>query len=413
MVDLPQVFTIDRLSHLGDGIAAGPVYVPGALPGEIVEGLVADGKMSAPKIVTPSPDRIRPPCPHARTCGGCTLQHASDAFVADWKTEVVRTALAAHELETTFTGVATTPPKSRRRAMLAGRRTKKGALVGFHARASDTIVAIPGCILLHTDLMAALPVLEAITSQTASRKSTLDFTLTRSTAGLDVAVTGAPPLEAHQAMALAQTVAAAGFARLTWAGETVAQSAPPALTFGNARVTPPPGAFVQATAEGEAALLSAVIRAVGKAARIADLFAGCGTFALPLARHAAVHAVEGDAAMTEALNAGWRQAPDLHALTTETRDLFLRPLTVAELAFDAVVFDPPRAGAQAQVAELAASDVPRMAAVSCNPVTFARDAKVLVAGGYRLNWVQIVDQFRWSSHVELAAEFTKGNIAHT
>ncbi|MCC5983842.1 MAG: class I SAM-dependent RNA methyltransferase, partial [Rhodobacteraceae bacterium] len=201
-------------------------------------------------------------------------------------------------------------------------------------------------------------------------------------------------------------------ARLAWEGEVIALAALPAQTFGRAQVVPPPGAFLQATEDGEATLLAAVRGAVGDAARVADLFAGCGTFTLPLAERAEVHAVEGDAAMLAALDAGWRRAAGLKRVRTETRDLFRRPLLADELAcFDAVVIDPPRAGAAAQVAELARAQVPVIAAVSCNPVTFARDARVLVAAGYCLQTVQVVDQFRWSAHVELAARFVFGHIA--
>lgn len=181
--------------------------------------------------------------------------------------------------------------------------------------------------------------------------------------------------------------------------------------MGRARVSPPPGAFLQPTPQGEAALVAAVRDAIGAARRIADLFAGCGTFALPLAETAEVHAVEGDAAMTAALDAGWRGATGLRRVTTEARDLFRRPLTATELGrFDAVVLDPPRQGAAAQTAELARSRVAVVAAVSCNPVTFARDAKTLVAGGFALDWLQVIDQFRWSPHVELAARLSRPHI---
>jgi 23S rRNA (uracil1939-C5)-methyltransferase len=197
-------------------------------------------------------------------------------------------------------------------------------------------------------------------------------------------------------------------ARLSWDGEVVFQSEPPVLAMGVARVSPPPGAFLQATPEGEAALLRAVLEATDGARRVADLFAGCGTFALPVAQRAEVHAVEGSSQMLAALDHGWRTALGLKRVSTETRDLFRRPLMPDELArFDAVVIDPPRAGAEAQIGQIAAAQLPRVAAVSCNPVTFARDARALVTAGYRLDWVQVVDQFRWSAHVELTACFTR------
>jgi len=404
---------IERLGHLGDGIGHGEdgkaLFVPQTLPGEVVEGEPRGDALTNLRIVTPSPDRVRPPCPHYRTCGGCSLQHAADPFVAGWKLGVVRQALAAQGLEAAFRPIITSPPRSRRRAVLAGHRTKAGAVVGFHGRASDVLVQVPDCRLLHPDLLTALPVLEQITLLGGSRKAEVSLNLTRSDGGFDLAVTGAKPADAALQMELARLAAAHRIARLTWNGEGVALIAAPVQSFGAARVAPPPGGFLQATAEGEAALLTAVAEAVGPARQVADLFAGSGTFALPLAARAEVLAVESDAAMMAALAKGWRQATGLKRVTCETRDLFRRPLLPVELnRFDAVVIDPPRAGAEAQMAEIAASGVPVVASISCNPVTFARDARVLVAGGYRVQWVQVVDQFRWSPHVEMAALFTKG-----
>ena len=336
------------------------------------------------------------------------MQHASDRFVADWKVDIVKSALAGQGLQSDFLPIITSPPRSRRRATLSARRTKTGAMIGFHARASDTLVAVPQCQLLHPDLVASFPALEALVKIGGSRSAEVSLTVTRSLGGLDVAVTGGKPIESGLAMELARVVETFGLARLTWNGEGVALRTMPMQRFGRALVAPPPGAFLQATAEGEAALLAAVTQAIGPARRIADLFAGVGTFALPLAERAEVHAVEGESSMVAALEKGWRQADGLRRLTAETRDLFRRPLEPDEFkGFDAVVIDPPRAGAEAQVATLAKSGVQVIASVSCNPVTFARDAKVLVQAGYKLTSVQVVDQFRWSSHVELAARFSR------
>ena len=404
--------TVERLGHLGDGIAPGPVYVPLSLPGEVAEGEVEGGRMAAPRIVVPSSDRVAAPCPHFRRCGGCALQHASDAFVGAWKADVVRAALAARGLEAPIRGVATSPPGSRRRAVLSGRRTKKGATVGFHARASDVIVEVPECRLLVPEIVAAIPVLEEIVREGASRKGEAALTVTASEAGADVAVTGGKPLSGPLQARLAEIAGRGGLARLAWEGEVVAALAPPAQRFDGIAVVPPPGAFLQATAHGEGVLRRAVTEAVGPARRIADLFAGCGTFALPLASGAEVHAVESDAAMLAALDAGWRGARGVKAVTTEARDLFRRPLMPDELTrFDAVVIDPPRAGAAAQTAALAKGGPRRIAFVSCNPVTFARDAEALVRAGYGLDWIEVVDQFRWSPHVELAAQFSRDHMA--
>jgi 23S rRNA (uracil1939-C5)-methyltransferase len=334
------------------------------------------------------------------------MQHARDSLVADWKQGIAAGALAGQGLEAPLRPILTSPPRSRRRATLAARRTKGGTLIGFHARASDTIIPVPNCQLLHPDLMAAIPTLEALVVAGGSRSGALDLTVTRTLAGPDVVVKGGKPLDAEMRLQLARIAEAQGLSRLTWEDEVVALRAAPMQRFGRALVAPPPGAFLQATAEGEAALLATVREAVGKAARITDLFAGSGTFSLPLAEQAEIHAVEGDAAMMAALDKGWRMAGGLHKVAVETRDLFRRPLEPDEFkGVEAVVIDPPRAGAEAQTATLARSKVPVIAMVSCNPVSFARDARVLIGAGYRLDWVQVVDQFRWSPHVELVGRF--------
>jgi 23S rRNA (uracil1939-C5)-methyltransferase len=404
--------TIDRLGHLGHGVAVqaegGPIFVPGVLPGEVVEGELQGDRLADPKIVTPSPDRVKPPCRHARTCGGCQLQHASDAFVAAWKQRVVETALSGQGMTAPFLPLVTSPPRSRRRATLSARRTKSGVLMGFHARASDTIAEIPDCQLLHPGILAAFPGLMALVQAGGSRSAELSLQVTLTRGGPDVVVTGGKPLDANLRLDLARLVEAHAFSRLTWEGETVALRDRPALMMGHATVVPPPGAFLQATAEGEAALLHAVKAALGPQKRVVDLFSGIGTFTLPLAATMEVHAVEGDKAMVAALDLAARGTPGLHRISSEARDLFRRPLEPDELApFGGAVIDPPRAGAEAQTERLAASQVPVIAAVSCNPVTFARDARALVQAGYRLDWVQVVDQFRWSTHVELVARLSR------
>ncbi|SEM89444.1 23S rRNA m(5)U-1939 methyltransferase [Pseudorhodobacter antarcticus] len=405
-----MILTIEKLGHLGEAMTQGengPIFVAQMLPGEVVEGDLVGNRLENARILTPSVNRVKPPCVHARSCGGCLMQHANDDFVAEWKTEVVRSALAGQGLAAILRPIRTSPANSRRRATIAGRRTKGGALLGFHARGSDALVAVPNCQLLHPDLMAAFPALEALVITGGSRKTELALTITRSLAGPDVSVTGGKPLDGQLRLELARVAEAHGLSRLSWDAEVVALRASPMQAMGRARVAPPPGAFLQATEAGEADLLAAVMDAVGNAKRITDLFAGSGTFSLPLSEQAEVHAVEGDAAMMAALDKGWRMAEGLKRITTETRDLFRRPLEPDEFKnIQAVVIDPPRAGAEAQTKTLATARVPVIAAVSCNPVTFARDARILIAAGYRLDWVQPIDQFRWSSHVELAARFS-------
>lgn len=399
---------IDRLGLHGDGIANGPVYVPLTLPGEVVEGTITGDRMDDAKIVTPSEDRVKAPCPRFKRCGGCSLQHASDAFLADWKVGVVRTALQAHGLEAPFREIKTSPPASRRRATFSARRTKAGAQVGFHVRQSDQIVEIDGCTLLHPDLLDARPIVSELARVGGSRKGELSVTVTLTENKLDISVTGGKPLDDALRMELGPLAEKLGLSRLAWEDETIALRHPPEQLFDGIAVSPPAGSFLQATRHGEEALRAAVAEAVGNAENIADFFAGCGTFSLPLARKADVWALEGVPEMIKALDHGWRHAKGLKKVRAETRDLFRNPVIAEDMRkLDAVVLDPPRAGAQAQVAEIAQTSIPVIAYVSCNPVTFARDAAVLVQAGYRLDWVQVVDQFRWSAHVELAARLVR------
>lgn len=404
--------TIERLGHQGDGIASGPIFVPLALPGEVVSGTLDGAHLTEPRIEKPSPDRVSPPCPHFRSCGGCQMQHASDQYVADWKSDFVVSTLKKRCIETDIRPTITSADRSRRRAVFAARRTKKGAMAGFHARKSDAIIPVPECILVTPSVLGGLKLSEDLALVGASRKAALAVTVTDSLEGLDVAVTGGKPLDGPLRMALAALCEQYRLARLTWDDELIGMRVPPAQRMGKAQVVPPPGSFLQATEHGQNTLVDLVNDIVGQAKSVLDLFAGCGTFALPLAEGAEVHAVEGSLEMMNALDMGWRQAHGLKRIVTETRDLFRRPLLPDELArFDAVVIDPPRAGAAAQIAELAAAQVPVIAHVSCNPQTFARDAETLCNAGYVLDWVQPVDQFRWSAHVELVGAFRMAHIA--
>lgn len=397
-------WTIRRLGHLGDGIAEGPVYAPMTLPGEVVSGVLDAGRLRDVRIMSPSDQRVRPPCRHFKSCGGCSVQHGSDALVAGWKQEIVHGALAAQRLEAGFLPMHVSPAATRRRATFSAKRTRKGALAGFHGRASDMIVDIPDCRILHPNLKSGPALAEALATAAASRKGEISVSVTVTEGGLDVHVTGGKPLDGPLRMELADVARQGRLSRLTWEGETLYLSAPPAQRFGAAEVVPPPGAFLQATKDGEATLVGDVQAHLRDAGRIVDLFAGCGTFTFPLAEEAQVHAVEGEVAMVAALEAGWRNVQGLKSVTAEARDLFREPLSARELsAYDAVLLDPPRAGAEAQARELAGSGVARIAYVSCSPVSFARDARILVDAGYTLAELRVVDQFRWSPHVELVA----------
>ncbi|MFQ5565258.1 MAG: class I SAM-dependent RNA methyltransferase [Paracoccaceae bacterium] len=401
---------IESLGARGDGVAeGGALYVPYTLPGERVRVVRHGDRASAEAVLTPSPERVRPVCPHFGACGGCSLQHASEKFIALWKRDLIAAALAARGIaKAAIRPTVTSPPEARRRITVAARRTRKGVVIGFHAPAAATIVPIETCAVAEPALIAALPGLEELAGLAASRKSEVRLTLTLTDGGIDVAVTGARAIDGPAQALLAGVAARAGIARLGWNGEVVATMRTPEVTLGRARVVPPPGGFLQPTRAGEAALVAAVGEAVGGAGRIIDLFAGSGTFALALAEQAEVLAVEGEAAALSALDSAWRATPGLKRVRCEHRDLVHRPLLPAEFkGVGAVVADPPRAGARGQAEQLARARVPRLAMVSCNPATFARDARILIDGGYRLDWVQPVDQFRWSAHVELVAGFRR------
>ena len=397
---------IESITHLGLGRADDGTLVPRVLPGEEVE-LTDDGV----RVLSPSADRIAPVCRHFKACGGCAMQHASEPFVAQWKTGIVERALAAQGINAQVEGVDTSPANSRRRAKLSGRRTKKSALVGFHARASDTIVEIPDCQLLTPAILKTVPALVELTRMAASRKGEIGLTVTDSIDGADVHISTSVELTEQLRVDLAAWANEYDIARLVWGDEPVVTLRPPRQKFGDARIVPPPGAFLQATKEGETALQSAVQAIIGDAARVVDLFAGSGTFSFPAAKSADVHAVEGDKVMMSALDRAWRDTQGLHTITTEARDLFRRPLLPDELnRFDAAIIDPPRAGAEAQIAEIAASDLKTVAMVSCNPVTFARDAKTLIEAGFEISALRTVDQFRWSPHTEVVAAFVRSKM---
>ncbi len=401
---------IESLGAQGDGVAeGGTLFVPFTLPGERVRVVRHGERGRAEAILRKSPNRTQPVCPHFGTCGGCALQHAGERFTALWKRDLIVTALAARGIsDIAVMPTITSPAESRRRITLAATRTRKGIVIGFHGRADAAIKPVETCAVAEPALVAAIPKLEELVATAASRKGEVKITLTLTNGGVDAAVTGAKTLEGPKKALLAGVAARAGLARLGWNGEEVASMGEPVVTMGRARVKPPPGGFLQPTRDGEAALLEAVREAVGGAGRIADLYCGSGTFTLPLAEQAEILAFEGDGAAVAALDAAWRAAPGLKRVVAERRDLNHRPLLAPEFkGIDAVVIDPPRAGARNQVEQLADAPVSRIAFVSCNPATFARDARTLIDGGYRLDWVQPVDQFRWSPHVELAAGFTR------
>jgi 23S rRNA (uracil1939-C5)-methyltransferase len=406
---------IARIGHRGDGIAdtpAGPIYVPYTLPGETVEVEPWPGHPDRRHLVRvdeASAERIAPICPHFGICGGCALQHWSAARYRAWKRALVAEALAQSGLDAPVADLLDAHGEGRRRAVFHARRGTHDVLeVGFAALKAHQLVAIDRCPVLAPALKGSIEAAWAIAETLGRERKPLDIQVTATQAGLDVDLRGSGPLTAARTTELAQVAERHRLARLTRHGELVAQRAVPAVTIGRARVLLPPGAFLQATAAGEAALAALVAAHCEGAAKLADLFAGVGPFALRLAERARVIAADHDSEAIAALKRAAAATQGLKPVETQLRDLFRRPFVPVELkTFDAVVFDPPRQGAQAQARELAASAVPLVVAVSCNPATFARDARILVDGGYRMVAVTPVDQFRYSAHVELVARFER------
>ena len=408
--------TIARLGHRGDGVADTPdgaVYVPYALPGEIVTVEPVAGHPDRRHLLhidKPSHERAQPICKHFGRCGGCALQHWSLAEYHLWKRSLVLDALAQAGLVAPVDErIIDAHGQGRRRAVLHARRSERDVLeVGFSAARAHHIVAIDDCPILAPGLGGAVAAAWTIAEALTGANRPLDIQITASDAGLDVDVRGSGALSPKVVTALARVAEQHKLARLTRHGEIVAQRAQPTLKIGRTIVPLPPGAFLQATTEGEAALARLVTGHVGKAKQVADLFCGVGPFALRLAETARVVAADNDAAAVEALQRAAAGASGLKPTEAATRDLFRRPYVASELkAFDAVVFDPPRQGAEAQARELAQSRVPVVVAVSCDANTFARDATILVGGGYRLAAATAVDQFRYSPHVEIVAKFMR------
>ena len=403
-----------RVGTQGDGIAEGPVYLPFTLPGERVRAKVQAGRGDLVEVLAPSPERQAPPCPHFLACGGCSLQHwAAPGYLA-FKAGIIREALARERLETEILPPVACPPASRRRLALHARPGgRDGARLGYKARGSWSLVEIEVCPIADPHLVAAFPALRRLAAAFLEHpRSAPTLHLTWTEAGLDVDVTGVERrtggLSADGRMRAAETAQDAGLARVTLAGEIVYQAQRPVVRLGRAAVTLPPGAFLQATQEAEQAMGEFVVQAAAGAERIADLFCGVGTFSFRLAEHARVLAADASAEAIAALSAAIGGTPGLKRITAEARDLFRRPVLSQELkGVEAVVFDPPRAGASAQAAEIASSGAATAIGVSCNPATFARDARILVDGDFRLERVLPVDQFLWSPHVELVGVFRR------
>lgn len=410
---MAEQFVIDHVGHRGDGVAAGgTIYVSGTLPGEHIEAEPIPGQPDRRRVVhisQPSPDRIDPFCDYFGTCGGCAIQHWKPSAYRSWKRGLVLDALAQAKVACEVSDLIDAHGDGRRRATFHARcGSGDDLVVGFAAQGSHAIVPIEQCPILAPPLTGALDAARAVAKVLAPAGKPLDIQVTATDNGIDIDVRGSGPLDAAKLSELSVLAARHKLARISRHRELVTMRTPPIVTIGKANVTLPMGSFMQPTVAGEEALASLVIAHAKKAKHVADLFCGIGPFALRLAQTMRVDAFDSDSAAIRALNDAVRNTQGLKPLEAETRDLFRRPLVAQELnPFDAVVFDPPRQGAQAQAEQLAKSKVPLVIAISCNPATFARDARILIDAGYRISEVTPVDQFRHTPHVEVAAAFTK------
>ena len=412
---MADIFRIDHVGQRGDGVSFADgqnLFVPYTLPGETVEAGPAAGhpdRRHLIRIEQPSPQRIAPFCRYFGACGGCAIQHWQAEAYHAWKRAIVVETLDHAGIACEVAPLVDAHGAGRRRITLHARRGDDGVLrTGFAEAASHAIVAIEDCPILDPGLRGALGAARALAGALQAAGKPLDIQITAASNGLDVDVRGSGPLTPALIATLSALAQQHGLARLTRHGELVLMRTPPTIEIGSVRVALPPGSFLQATVAGEEALAALVAAHCKKAKHIADLFCGVGPFALRLAEKARISAFDSDAGAVTALAKAVTSASGLKPIKAETRDLFRRPLMPQELRdYDTVVFDPPRQGAQAQVKQLAASKIATVIAVSCNVATFARDARVLIEGGFHIEGVTPVDQFRHTPHVELVARFSR------
>ncbi len=408
MSDASEVL-IEKLGAKGDGIArtaVGDCFVAGALPGERWS-ITSSGET---RRLSASPDRAAPPCPHFGTCGGCMAQHMSERLYLDWKHQIVRDAFLHRGIDAEINPVRPMPLRSRRRAFLGVQRNGGDVLIGFREEGQHALVDIAGCLLLDPAIMAAIPQLKVMAKIAMPGNSSGRLVVTKTGTGLDVAFdNGHKLLEPDERAALAKLAEAARIARLVVAGDTIVVRADPRIALGDAEVDVPPSLFLQAVPEAERHMIGLVVDALPKKAkRVADLFSGLGTFTFPLASKVHVAAFDSDRRAIAVLEAAARRATGLKPIDARVRDLFREPLSPKELEpFDAVVLDPPRAGAAQQTERLARSKVPVVIAVSCAPATLARDARTLVDAGYKMGHVTPIDQFIYSPHIEAVTVFRR------
>jgi 23S rRNA (uracil1939-C5)-methyltransferase len=407
-----QALDIARLGAQGDGVAdtpSGPVFVSYALAGERVQADVRGERARLIAVMTPSPDRIAPVCRHFTHCGGCAVQHLRSSAYLAWKREMVIAAFAARGIDAAVAPVASVGLGARRRAAFSARRTGRSVVLGFHEAKGVEIVDLQECPVTASAIVRLLPGLRRLVEPLMSRRAPGRVVVTLAANGVDVAVEdvpGDPPPDVREF--LAREATALNLARLTLAGDTLYQATVPAVRFGTANVVLPARSFLQAAPVAEAEMVRLVTQALARAKRVVDLFSGMGTFTFPLAQSASVLAVDGDKQAIASLQNAAKRTPGLKPIEVKVRDLFREPLSARELqGFDAAVFDPPRAGAATQAQSLVDSPINVVVAVSCNPATLARDARILIDGGFKLERVTPIDQFLFSPHIEAVAVFRR------
>ena len=409
MAESLEEVSIVTLDAHGDGAAAHGAIVPFALPGERALVKPEGKRADLVEILSASPERAEPVCPWFGRCGGCAAQHMSASLYRRWKRSLVVEALAHEGVAAEVGELIDAHGAGRRRATFHARFPHgEPDEVGFMRARSHDIIAIDACPLFSSAMAGAIPAARALSADLRGLMKPLDIGITATVDGLDVDLRGSGPLARAEAQKLARTADALDLARVSNHGEVVIERRPPRVAFGEAMARLPPGGFLQATEAGEAWLAELAERALADAKRVADLFCGAGAFALRLARAHEVFAADSDPAAIDALARAATTTPGLRKLTAKPRDLFHRPLRADELAaFDAVLVDPPRAGALEQARAIAASALPVVVSISCNAATFARDSRVLVDGGFQVESVTPLDQFRFSAHVEIAAVFRR------
>lgn len=403
-----EELTIDHLGAQGDGVALtpkGPVFVSHALPGELISAQTEQSNGKLLDILKPSDARISPSCDHFGICGGCAAQHMSQGLYQNWKVGLVTSALQKNGIDHPVDQFIPCAHGARRRVTFTAQRNGEGLQFGFYQDGTHQIAPINMCAVASNNIQNAILELKELAQTLAPPSKALQLTILDSNNGLDIAINEEVRLQDHSTQAaIRKIMASTSIIRLSQGHEVLIEKQAPTLLFGDTTIMPPPGSFVQASQFAENNMVELVVRHLKSCKKVADLFSGCGTFTFPLAKKSAVHAVEAEGAALNAIDRAFRNRQGLKPVTTEKRDLFRRPLMRDELKhFKGVIFDPPRAGAELQSQQLVRSIVPKVAAVSCNPITFARDLKILLNGQFKIKSIVAIDQFLWSPHIEIVA----------